>query len=327
MPGGPQRITDTARRPRPAGAAGSPAEQVRLADDLVEGARTHPHRERGGRGDRLLGRSVEQGRAATVHPRPPCGLVRPVEMLVAHLRSDRRPVRRRWLRPDRLAAGRGWPARAQWPVFAGLDADGSDRLESIQALDVIGDHGRTGPGSRLVDDVPDRRPRGAGGSGGRGQVARTRTSAGSVDPYAGARAGLVATTGGAWSSSTWAGTICRRRAATRRATRRCPAPAAAAGVPRRDRDDRRQPAAQPRDQRACRDRHRARRAGLAADHADRDGGDHRRAAGRMLPLIAHRLVRRRVPLPARLRRGITLDPNTGSVTSCSARPSRSTTRC
>jgi len=110
----------------------------------------------------------------------------------------------------RFCARRRWPVLAAWvllvaagaaasgPVFAGLDASrASDRLESVQALDVIGDTATYGARILgLVDDVPIADP---------AVTARIRAAAADVarvphvgrvvDPYAGARAGLVATDG------------------------------------------------------------------------------------------------------------------------------------
>ena len=110
----------------------------------------------------------------------------------------------------RFCARRRWPVLVAWivlvaagalasgPVFAGLDASrASDRLESVQALDVIGDNATYGARVLgLVDDVPIADPavrariRAAAA-----EVARVPHVGRVVDPYAGARAGLVATDG------------------------------------------------------------------------------------------------------------------------------------
>ncbi len=110
----------------------------------------------------------------------------------------------------RFCARRRWPVLAAWvvlvaagalatgPVFAGLDASrASDRLESVQAFDVIGDNATYGARILgLVDDVPIADPavqariRAAAA-----EVARVPHVGRVVDPYAGARAGLVATDG------------------------------------------------------------------------------------------------------------------------------------
>jgi len=110
----------------------------------------------------------------------------------------------------RFCARRRWPVLAAWillvaagalasgPVFAGLEASrASDRLESVQAFDVIGDNATYGARMLgLVDDVaiadPAVRARitaAAADVAGIPHVGRV------VDPYAGARAGLVATDG------------------------------------------------------------------------------------------------------------------------------------
>ena len=110
----------------------------------------------------------------------------------------------------RFCARRRWPVLVAWmvlvaagalasgPVFARLDASrASDRLESVQALDVIGDNATYGARVLgLVDDVPIADPavrariRAAAA-----EVARVPHVGRVVDPYAGARAGLVATDG------------------------------------------------------------------------------------------------------------------------------------
>jgi hypothetical protein len=81
VPGGPHSTTDSGRvaldEPAQRRAAG---QQVALADDLVEGARAHPHREGGHPLGRLLLGGVEQrvpGHAATLRrPRRSTGVRR-----------------------------------------------------------------------------------------------------------------------------------------------------------------------------------------------------------------------------------------------------------
>jgi RND superfamily putative drug exporter len=110
----------------------------------------------------------------------------------------------------RFCARRRWPVLAAWvllvaagavasgPVFAGLDASrASDRLESVQAFDVIGDNATYGARILgLVDDVPIADPAvRARITAAAAEVARIPHVGRVVDPYAGARAGLVATDG------------------------------------------------------------------------------------------------------------------------------------
>ena len=110
----------------------------------------------------------------------------------------------------RFCARRRWPVLAAWillvaagvlasgPVFAGLEASrASDRLESVQAFDVIGDNATYGARMLgLVDDVaiadPAVRARITAAAA---DVAGIPHVGRAVDPYAGARAGLVATDG------------------------------------------------------------------------------------------------------------------------------------
>jgi len=110
----------------------------------------------------------------------------------------------------RFCARRRWPVLAAWillvavgalasgPVFAGLEASrASDRLESVRAFDVIGDNARYGARMLgLVDDVPIADPAvRARITAAAADVARIPRVGRVVDPYAGARAGLVATDG------------------------------------------------------------------------------------------------------------------------------------
>ncbi len=110
----------------------------------------------------------------------------------------------------RFCARRRWPVLAAWillvalgalasgPVFAGLEASrASDRLESVRAFDVIGDNARYGARMLgLVDDVPIADPAvRARITAAAADVARIPHVGRVVDPYAGARAGLVATDG------------------------------------------------------------------------------------------------------------------------------------
>jgi RND superfamily putative drug exporter len=110
----------------------------------------------------------------------------------------------------RFCARRRWPVLAAWillvaagvlasgPVFAGLEASrASDRLESVQAFDVIGDNATYGARMLgLVDDVPIADPAvRAKITAAAADVARIPHVGRVVDPYAGARAGLVATDG------------------------------------------------------------------------------------------------------------------------------------
>ena len=69
VPGGPQRITDDSRSASMSARSGLPgAEQVALADDLVEGAGPQPGRQRRRRASRssapALNRSADTGRCA-----------------------------------------------------------------------------------------------------------------------------------------------------------------------------------------------------------------------------------------------------------------------
>ena len=106
--------------------------------------------------------------------------------------------RRRWLVLAAWALLVASGAVASGPVFAGLQGGGgSQRFESIQGMDIVGDNARYG--SRLVvlvDDVriPDPRVRSAIIAA-TADVARLRNVARAVDPYAGAGAGLLATDG------------------------------------------------------------------------------------------------------------------------------------
>jgi len=89
-------------------------------------------------------------------------------------------------------------AVASGPVFAGLESSrASDRLESVRAFDVIGNNATYG--SRvlgLVEDVPIADPAvKARIEAAAADVARVPHVGRVVDPYKGARAGLIATDG------------------------------------------------------------------------------------------------------------------------------------